>query len=67
MADHHRENITTSFKEVSSMKPETEGKVKYGIWGLIVGYVLGRYKRMGWLITVIILILVYIFVRLGDV
>jgi hypothetical protein len=41
-------NITTSFKEVLSMKPETEGKVKYGVWGLIVGAVFAIILGFAW-------------------
>jgi len=33
-------NITTSFKEVLSMKPEAEVRVKYGVWGIVVGAVI---------------------------
>jgi hypothetical protein len=42
-------------KEVLSMKPETEGKIKYGAWGLvfgavismIIGFVWGGWKTVG--------------------
>ena len=30
------------------MKPETEGKVKYGIWGLICGAVIAMIVGFGW-------------------
>ena len=40
--------ITILFKEVFSMKPETEGKIKYGIWGLVVGAVIAMIIGFGW-------------------
>ena len=30
------------------MKPETEGKVKYGVWGLIVGAVIAMIIGFAW-------------------
>ena len=30
------------------MKPETEGKIKYGVWGLIVGAVIAMIIGFGW-------------------
>ena len=30
------------------MKPETEGKIKYGLWGLIVGAVISMIVGFGW-------------------
>jgi hypothetical protein len=41
-------NITTSFKEVLSMKPETQGKIKYGSWGLICGAIISMIIGFGW-------------------
>jgi hypothetical protein len=41
-------NITTSFKEVLSMKPETAGKIKYGGWGLACGAVIAMIIGFGW-------------------
>jgi len=40
--------ITILFKEVFSMKPETEGKIKYGIWGLVVGAIISMIIGFGW-------------------
>jgi hypothetical protein len=40
--------ITIFFKEVFSMKPETEGKIKYGIWGLVVGAIMSMIIGFGW-------------------
>jgi hypothetical protein len=41
-------NITTSFKGVLSMKPETSGKLKYGFWGLACGAVIAMIIGFGW-------------------
>jgi len=41
-------NITTSFKEVLSMKPETQGKVKFGSWGLVCGAVIAMIIGFTW-------------------
>ena len=41
-------NITPSFKEVLPMKTETQGKIKYGVWGLIVGTVITMIIGFGW-------------------
>ena len=41
-------NITTEFKEVLSMKPETTGKIKYGSWGLVCGAVIAMIIGFGW-------------------
>jgi len=41
-------HVATSFKEVLSMKPETEGKVKYGVWGLICGAVIAMIIGFSW-------------------
>jgi hypothetical protein len=41
-------NITTTFREVLSMKPETAGKLKYGGWGLICGAVISMIIGFGW-------------------
>jgi len=41
-------NITILFKEVFSMKPETEGKIKYGLWGLVVGAIISMIIGFGW-------------------
>ena len=30
------------------MKPETEGKIKYGVWGLIVGAVIAMIIGFAW-------------------
>jgi len=30
------------------MKPETEGKIKYGIWGLVVGAIISMIIGFGW-------------------
>ena len=40
--------ITIFFREVFSMKPETEGKIKYGIWGLVVGAIISMIIGFGW-------------------
>ena len=39
--------ITIFFREVFSMKPETEGKIKYGIWGLVVGAIISMIIGFG--------------------
>jgi hypothetical protein len=41
-------NITSSFKEGLSMKPETQGKIKFGVWGLVFGAVLSMIIGFGW-------------------
>jgi hypothetical protein len=30
------------------MKPETEGKIKYGVWGLVVGAVIAMIIGFAW-------------------
>jgi hypothetical protein len=40
--------ITILFKEVFSMKPETKGKIKYSLWGLVVGAVIAMIIGFGW-------------------
>jgi hypothetical protein len=35
-------------EEVPSMKPETEGKVKYGSWGLVCGAIIAMIIGFGW-------------------
>jgi hypothetical protein len=41
-------NITIKFRGVLSMKAETAGKIKYGIWSLILGAVVAMIIGFGW-------------------